>query len=153
MMQPGWVGLLGSVAFGLVVWIGPAFAVPSHEADATWGKGGHHGKDMYDGHGKHGHHGHSGKASAWGGSDKYWGDDLKKIKDYKYLKSYKYDDGYQGKKCGYYQDCDPPVAVPEPTSLLLIGSTLVGVGMYTRHRRYPRGGIARRGDGHPGLTS
>ena len=68
----------------------------------------------------------------WPGGKDSWGD---------YGKSYK---NHDDKKWGYGYgkhddwkdpDCDPPVATPEPATMLLLGSTLTVAGWYARRRR------------------
>ncbi len=39
----------------------------------------------------------------------------------------------------YDPDCDPPVATPEPSTLLLLGGLLAGVGAVTRRGKSPEG--------------
>ncbi len=70
----------------------------------------------------------------WPGGKDSWGD---------YGKSYKdHDDKKWGHGYGKHDDwkdpdCDPPVATPEPATMLLLGSTLTVAGWYARRRRLP----------------
>jgi len=137
-------------ALGLVLIVGPAWALPTHEFHGGWGKGGsyndydagkHHKNGTDDKHHKNDYekwHPDAKKLSfldsRWHHLDKDWWGGLKKLKDH---------DGHGFKKWSkghdkYDPDCDPPVSTPEPGTLLLLGSTLAGV-VYARRRRQPAG--------------
>ena len=138
--------IFGSVS-GLWLVVGSAWALPTHDYDMGWGKGGLHDRQHYEKHdyeygraGDHGKHDKYGELSSHHKKDydldKNWWGKLEKHKEY---------DGHDFKKWGnghgqYDPDCDPPVATPEPATLLLLGSTLAGVGAYARRRRGIIGG-------------
>ena len=139
-----WMVFLASVSVLCLVLVGPGWALPTHDYDRGWGKGGLHDKHDYE-YGNAGgdeNHDKYGKLSKHHKKDydldKNWWGKLEKHKEY---------DGHDFKKWGkghgqYDPDCDPPVASPEPATLLLLGSTLAGVGVYSRRRRQPAGGTA-----------
>jgi hypothetical protein len=144
-----WMKILGSMSVLSLIGVGSAWALPTHEYDKGWGKGNLHDKDKhayekYDyeyGHaGDYKKHDRDGKLgshhkSGWDDLDKHWWGKLQKHRDY---------DGHEFVKWGkghgnYDPDCDPPVSTPEPATLLLLGSTLAGFGVYPRRRRLPAG--------------
>jgi hypothetical protein len=129
--------ILGATFVLSLVFVSAAWALPAHDYDMGWGKGGLHskpdyGKPDYDyGHSgsyeKHGKYGNIGKHKS-GLEDKYKGHDGYDF--VKWGKGYGKDD----------PDCDPPVSSPEPGTLLLLGSTFAGLGVYARRRRQATGG-------------
>jgi hypothetical protein len=156
MAQRRWMGICGSMTvLWLAVCVAPAVAVPHH--DMGWGKEykfkgykgdsykDHDYKDDDKGYKHHEYKSYGDKdySKDYGGKD-YGGKDYGDGKGYggkDYGKGYKDHDGHHGKKCGYGYgygkkdpDCDPPVATPEPTTLLLLGSTLAGFGLYASRR-------------------
>ena len=145
-----WMKIFGSMSALSLVVVGSAWALPTHEYDMGWGKGGSMTRTSTPtrsmttstamrvttrsttGDGKLSSHHKAG----WDDLDKHWWGKLQKHKDY---------DGHEFVKWGkgYWKDdpdCDPPVSSPEPGTLLLLGSTLAGVGVYARRRRQPAGG-------------
>ncbi len=137
--------ILGAISALSLVFGASAEALPAHDYDMGWGKSGLHGKPEYGkpdygkyDYGKHDYdYGHSGGQEKHG---KYG-----KASNYKSgLDKYKGHEGYGFVKWdkGYGQDdpdCDPPVSSPEPGTLLLLGSTLAGLGVYARRRRLSTG--------------
>ena len=130
MAQRWWMVLAGSVSISLLVGLGPARAVPHHDFDSGWGKGALYAKQGYDDdkYQKHDKHGKKYDEyvkkdyEKWPDDDKGgWGDD----KQWGYGKHDYWKD----------PDCDPPVATPEPATLLLLGSSLAAAGAYARRRR------------------
>lgn len=123
--------IFGSISALCLLVATPAWALPTHEYDMGWGKGGFHDKPDHEKHDyKYGL-----VDSHWGGVGKdWWG------KSTKYHAYGGHDSKKCGKKYGKDPDCDPPVAIPEPGTLLLLGSTLAGLGMYARRRRQSVGG-------------
>ena len=139
--------IFGSVSALWLVVVGPAWALPTHDYDMGWGKGGLHDKQHYEKHDyEYGRAGDHGKHDKYGKLSSLHNYDLDKNRWGKLEKDKEYDShDYQkwGKGSGQYDpDCDPPVASPEPATLLLLGSTLAGVGVYSRRRRQPAGGTA-----------
>jgi hypothetical protein len=148
-----WMVLLGSASMFCLVAIGPAWAVPKHDFDMGWGKGALYAKQDY-GDEKYGSDDEYQKKDKYGkknkgsGSEKYVKKDYEKWPDGKdgggdYTKKYKDNDE---KKWGYGYgkhdnwkdpDCDPPVATPEPATMLLLGSSLAAAGVYARRSRRP----------------
>ena len=120
-----------------LVLVGPAWALPTHDYDLGWGKSGLHDKHAY------GYAGGDDKYEKYGklnshpkkdhDLDKSWWGKLEKHHDYGGYEFKKWGKGY-GKED---PDCDPPVSTPEPATLLLLGSTLAGFGVYARRRRQP----------------
>jgi hypothetical protein len=116
-MMLGWRMLLAVFVAAAVVAIGgSAWALPTHGFDKGWSKD--DGPDYK--------HDEEFKFSffegPWPGSDKVYGFD----EDF---------DKKWGKGYGKYDpECEPPVPTPEPATLLLLGSTLAGVGAATRWR-------------------
>jgi hypothetical protein len=109
-----------------VLYGGHAFALP-HSFDYTWGDGG---SDRY-------RHGES-------ENDQEWGEDKKHHK----YKKFEWDehepkkdwftsghDWSGGPNWGKDPDCDPMTPTPEPSTLLLVGSTLTAAGLAWRKRR------------------
>ena len=148
MTQRLWMVLLGSVSVFCLVGIGPAWAVPKYDIDTGSGKGALYAKQDY-GDEKYGKYGGGdeyqkqdkySKYSKNGGYEKYVKKDYEKWPDGNgwgdYGKKYKEQDE---KKWGYGYgkdpDCDPPVATPEPATMLLLGSALAAAGLYARRRR------------------
>ncbi len=128
--------IFGSMSVMSLVFVASVWAVPAHEYDMGWGKGALHGKHDYEkydyeygpagDHEKHDKYGKVGyQKSGWDKHKGYDGHDF-----VKWGKGYGKDD----------PDCDPPVSTPEPGTLLLLGSTLAGLGVYVRRRRQPAGG-------------
>jgi hypothetical protein len=144
MVHRWWMVIFGSVSALWLVVVGPAWALPTHEYEKHDYKYGHagddekHDKKDYE-KGQRNDHKFWFADSRWDDLDKDWGGKLKKHKEY---------DGHDFKQWGkgpgkYDPDCDPPVATPEPGTLLLLGSSLAGVGVYVRRRRQPLGGTGR----------
>jgi hypothetical protein len=124
--------ILGAVSVMSSVLVPSAWALPTHDYGIGWGKGGlydKHDSEKYDDEygGKFSSH-----QSGWG--DLEWGKP-KKEKGYGGHDFVKWGKGYGT----YDPDCDPPVSTPEPGTLLLLGSTLAGLGVYAR-RRWPLAG-------------
>lgn len=126
---------IGTVSTLWLVVVGPAWAVPTHDYKHEYQKqkqGYEYGDaDNHKKHHKYGNDEDFGLSNAWWGKwekhKEYGGHDFKKW----------------GKGHGEYDpDCDPPVASPEPATLLLLGSTLAGVGVYSRRRRQLAAGTA-----------
>jgi hypothetical protein len=139
--------IFGSAFATWLVVIGPAWALPTNDYDVGWGKGGLHDKHDYEKHDyEPGHADDRGKHDKYGKLSSLHNYDLDKNRWGKH-KEY---DGHNFKTWGkgpgqYDPDCDPPVASPEPATLLLLGSTLAGVGVYSRRRRQPSGTAPNRG--------
>jgi hypothetical protein len=137
MARWGLVGLGTVPALWLAV-TGTAWALPSHDYKHDYQKHGYE----YGDTDKHQKPDKYGKLSSYfdkeyGLSNAWWGK-WEKHKEY---------DGHDLKKWAkgsgqYDPDCDPPVASPEPATLLLLGATLAGVGVYSRRRRQPATGTA-----------
>lgn len=147
-----WMVLMGSASLFCLVGIGPVWAVPKHDFDMKWGKGPLHAKQDYDDE-KYGHVDHYQKYDKHGkkkgnntsyekyvkkdyekwpdGKDK-WGDYSKNYKDHD---DKKWSHGYGKHDDWKDPDCDPPVATPEPATMLLLGSTLAAAGVYARRRK------------------
>lgn len=128
-----------------LVLVASAWALPAYDHDTGWGKAsfqGKHGYESYDyDHGQVGDDKKTDKyrkfsshdtPGRWADLDKHgWGKLEKHKKDY---------NGHDFVKSGnghgtYGPDCDPPVSTPEPGTLLVLGSTLAGLGVYARRRR------------------
>jgi PEP-CTERM motif len=133
-----WLLFLGSMCALSLVASGQAWALPKWDFDKSWGDNDHH-------YGKHYKWDFKKWDSKWdyrprhGDFDKEW---LWESKHFK--KGYGYHFKKKKKKDhdGCYGDCDPPVATPEPATLILLGSSLAGLGVYAQRRRRPRA------DGH-----
>ena len=141
MAQRWWMVLSGSVSISLLVGLGPAWAVPHHEGalyakldygDEKYGK-----YDDDDKYQKSDKHGKKGKDSSYEKYAKHVKKDYEKWPDDKggWGDDKKWGYGYGKHDYGKDPDCDPPVATPEPATLLLLGSSLAAAGAYARRRR------------------
>ena len=120
------VMFLASMCALSLVASGQAWALPKWDFDRSWGDNDHH-------YGKH----HKWDSKKW---DFKWDYRPRHVDFDKEWKGYGYHFKKKKKKDhdGCYGDCDPPVATPEPATLLLLGSSLAGLGVYVQRRRHPR---------------
>ena len=135
------LGLAGGLSVLCVVGLGSAWGVPHHDFDKSWAYGKPDYEDKYDDkYGKKGKgYSYAKKDYEKSSYDEDWGELKKYVGEHEYKKSSygkpHYGKGYGKHKYGKDDPDYPPVATPEPGTLLLVGSSLAAAGIYLRRRR------------------